>query len=990
MSLNVDINKEIEREMMSPAGAAGQQGIIRLLSSELKARDAKARNQLNAMMSPASDPNTIINQNERETENNVRQEITNKMQSMAVRENQKKARMNQALAGIAARGATNMNRMANGGIVGYSSGELVQEQPSALQKVRQGVGQGMMDMGSNMQESDQIIRSKIPFIKQMLDKGPAITPQERAELKAEVEQNPGLIGMFGKQLEKLGIYVKGMAGGGIVGFDGTNGSQVKDSSFPDLSGDGKITRKDILIGSGVIDKKEGGIIGYAGPEGSLVGGASMYLPAQAQAARDLDAGLAELAKIGVDATTAVAQYSEDAIRALGKEIKDFEGSGSVERGIISGAERLTNQMGRVGEAVSDSFSLDPIRQALRDSDTNLGDRPTRDGLARIAKDMLRGGGGENPRSGRISSTDPNPPALQSLMNQSQQRAQGIADKPLSVKEQLEQAERNAILRRTADARQLYDRNDTTPTTMPSPALDDGRPSPTGFGPYYAAKQKERQAARDDEIRAEARRQVEANKIMFGTSSDELIGDTTDYLTRPLTQEQADAMNQAARRNAGRNAGVSAEARNKASGIMAAGLSDGPSSQTPSRNLLADGANNVSQFVQGAGRNFNPYFVSGIPSMGELVTDVPEDAGGAYKAGVRTTDLLSAPFDLFAGFLNPTEESGDLTLGDVATGIGQFGRGLFGMDPSPTEEEEVTATEIIETGPTIQKETIDEATQLAADREKQRNEINRRKGEELAPSLDQSSALAREVESSERAGALSAEGARRGASYLTTRGGETSSVELANTIANDPSTENMSRFESEISRLMDRRESPVRALSSFLTAFSQARGGSTGANLAIASTAMRATDDALDKQIIELEKLRRADQISERDFGLKQEQFTAQKGLVEAQASYYANYRDMQVEIAELREEGSIAEANRKLYESVLEVAAANEVRYIMAAKAELGIDDIFSSKVTKRADELKKKAVETQYRDAQRFFNLPETSGLDDATRKSLEAFVAS
>jgi len=986
MSLNVDINKEIEREMMSPAGAAGQQGIIRLLSSELKARDAKARNQLNAMMSPASDPNTIINQNERETENNVRQEITNKMQSMAVRENQKKARMNQALAGIAARGATNMNRMANGGIVGYSSGELVQEQPSALQKVRQGVGQGMMDMGSNMQESDQIIRSKIPFIKQMLDKGPAITPQERAELKAEVEQNPGLIGMFGKQLEKLGIYVKGMAGGGIVSF--ATGDKVEDSSFPDLNKDGKVTYADVIKGR--IDKKEGGIIGYAGPEGSLVGGASMYLPAQAQAARDLDAGLAELAKIGVDATTAVAQYSEDAIRALGKEIKDFEGSGSVERGIISGAERLTNQMGRVGEAVSDSFSLDPIRQALRDSDTNLGDRPTRDGLARIAKDMLRGGGGENPRSGRISSTDPNPSAPRSLMDQSQQRAQGIANKPLTATEQLLAAERDAILRRTADARQLYDRNDTTPTTMPPPALDDGRPSPTGFGPYYAAKQKERQAARDDEIRAEARRQVEANKIMFGTSSDELIGDTTDYLTRPLTQEQADAMNQAARRNAGRNAGVSAEARNKASGIMAAGLSDGSSSQTPSRNLLADGANNVSQFVQGAGRNFNPYFISGVPSISELITDLPEDAGGAYKAGVRTTDILSAFPDLLTGFLNPTEESGDLTLSDVATGIGQFGRGLFGMDPSPTEEEEVTATEIIETAPSIQKETIDEATQLAADREKQQNEINRRKGEELAPSLDQSSALAREVESSERAGALSAEGARRGASYLTTRGGETSSVELANTIANDPSTENMSRFESEISRLMDRRESPVRALSSFLTAFSQARGGSTGANLAIASTAMRATDDALDKQIIELEKLRRADQISERDFGLKQEQFTAQKGLVEAQASYYANYRDMQVEIAELREEGSIAEANRKLYESVLEVAAANEVRYIMAAKAELGIDDIFSSEVTKRADELKKKAVETQYRDAQRFFNLPETSGLDDATRKSLEAFVAS
>ena len=357
-------------------------------------------------------------------------------------------------------------------------------------------------------------------------------------------------------------------------------------------------------------------------------------------------------------------------------------------------------------------------------------------------------------------------------------------------------------------------------------------------------------------------------------------------------------------------------------------------------------------------------------------DVPEGelSPTLERVGATTADILGIPGRAYEGLKSL-----------IVPAAEDFTRGFTG--DGPTEEEQVT--EIIETGPTIQEASL-EGTQLAADREKQRNEINRRKGEALTSTLDQSSRLAREVESSERADALSAEGAKRGASYLATRGGETSSVELANTIANDPSTENMSRFESEISRLMDRRESPVRALSSFLTAFSQARGGSTGANLAIASTAMRATDDALDKQIVELEKLRRADQISERDFGLKQEQFTAQKGLVEAQASYYANYRDMQVEIAELREEGSIAEANRKLYESVLEVAAANEVRYIMAAKAELGIDDIFSAEVTKRADELKKQAVETQYRDAQRFFGLPETSGLDDATRNRLEAFIAS
>jgi len=177
--------------------------------------------------------------------------------------------------GMAGMPAPNMNRMADGGIVGYAKGDLIVGPPeqdrSLLQKVRQGVGQGMMDMGSNMQESDQIIRSKIPFIKQMLDKGPALTPQERAELKAEVEQDPGLIGMFGKQLERLGIYVKGMVGGGIVSF--VKGGKT---GFPDLSGDGKITRKDILIGSGVIDKKEGGIIGYAGPEGSFVTDREVY------------------------------------------------------------------------------------------------------------------------------------------------------------------------------------------------------------------------------------------------------------------------------------------------------------------------------------------------------------------------------------------------------------------------------------------------------------------------------------------------------------------------------------------------------------------------------------------------------------------------------------------------------------------------------------------------------------------------------------------
>ena len=69
---NVNINQEVENAMMAPSQQP--RGIVDLLASELKARDAKARNQLNTMMAPAPDPNTIISQNEKETENNVSQQ----------------------------------------------------------------------------------------------------------------------------------------------------------------------------------------------------------------------------------------------------------------------------------------------------------------------------------------------------------------------------------------------------------------------------------------------------------------------------------------------------------------------------------------------------------------------------------------------------------------------------------------------------------------------------------------------------------------------------------------------------------------------------------------------------------------------------------------------------------------------------------------------------------------------------------------------------
>jgi len=46
-----------------------------------------------------------------------------------------------------------------------------------------------------------------------------------------------------------------LADGGVVA--------LKEGGFPDLSGDGKVTQKDVLMGRGVVDKAQGGIVGFA-------------------------------------------------------------------------------------------------------------------------------------------------------------------------------------------------------------------------------------------------------------------------------------------------------------------------------------------------------------------------------------------------------------------------------------------------------------------------------------------------------------------------------------------------------------------------------------------------------------------------------------------------------------------------------------------------------------------------------------------------------
>ena len=69
-------------------------------------------------------------------------------------------------------------------------------------------------------------------------------------------KDDGLSFYINPKINGAGIrYNKKFADGGIAAF--------ADGGFPDLSGDGKVTQKDILMGRGVIEKADGGIAVYA-------------------------------------------------------------------------------------------------------------------------------------------------------------------------------------------------------------------------------------------------------------------------------------------------------------------------------------------------------------------------------------------------------------------------------------------------------------------------------------------------------------------------------------------------------------------------------------------------------------------------------------------------------------------------------------------------------------------------------------------------------
>ena len=64
-----------------------------------------------------------------------------------------------------------------------------------------------------------------------------------------------------------GGMAKKMRGGGMVKklSKGGSASKPKKGKFPDLTGDGKVTKKDVLVGRGVLKRNEGGSVDKGKP-----------------------------------------------------------------------------------------------------------------------------------------------------------------------------------------------------------------------------------------------------------------------------------------------------------------------------------------------------------------------------------------------------------------------------------------------------------------------------------------------------------------------------------------------------------------------------------------------------------------------------------------------------------------------------------------------------------------------------------------------------
>ncbi len=135
---------------------------------------------------------------------------------------------------------------------------------STVEKVTDTLGKikAMLSESGEFQGRDRITSAKqlSEMLKRRYD---AMPEDDKKTLKKRVNSSLANLKNILKKPDKPNL--KNRAKGGSI-------SKLKAGGFPDLSGDGKITKKDVLMGRGVVKKQRGGEVNGLKKMGMKVGG----------------------------------------------------------------------------------------------------------------------------------------------------------------------------------------------------------------------------------------------------------------------------------------------------------------------------------------------------------------------------------------------------------------------------------------------------------------------------------------------------------------------------------------------------------------------------------------------------------------------------------------------------------------------------------------------------------------------------------------------
>jgi hypothetical protein len=207
-----------------------------------------AQNEL-AMSQPQPMPPTIEGQRQMQTMEGIAGILRSLGPGMQQRGQQvQQAQARQMMGGLPTQPAPNMRFAASGGLIGYNEGGDIMGPPEP--NLYQRMGQGLKNYGANAQESMGILKAVKAGIGVPYEERSAVMKQVRDEIAAQNQnRDPNFIERMGQKLMNAGLNVEeskailkkfyntfgktyeemsnGMAMGGIVGYAGPDGSEVE-------------------------------------------------------------------------------------------------------------------------------------------------------------------------------------------------------------------------------------------------------------------------------------------------------------------------------------------------------------------------------------------------------------------------------------------------------------------------------------------------------------------------------------------------------------------------------------------------------------------------------------------------------------------------------------------------------------------------------------------------------------------------------------------